>query len=178
VSATHYQVSLGTGIVTAATEHLVDPLGSMGRILIMTADTDPHVKLFPRVPLAVSGNFSQGKPPEYSGYHDFRMTASAGISDIVFMHRGYGMVMLENLMLGMTVITLRQFFSRGSGFRFESIMNIFQILLFLLRVTACTVDINIPLPEVNEGVGINVTVSAGHSLFLVNILFPLFFINK
>jgi hypothetical protein len=164
--------------MTAGTEYLVDPLGSMGGIRIMTADTDPHVKLFPRVPLAVSGNFTQGKSPEYSGHHDFRMTASAGISDIVFMHRGYGMVMPENLMLGMTVITLGQFFSRGNGFRFESIMNIFQILLFLLRVATCTVDIDIPLPEVNEGIGINVAVSAGYSLFLVNILFPIFFINE
>jgi hypothetical protein len=72
--------------MTARTEILVYAFGAVGRILIMTADTDHHIESFRDIAFAVSGYFSKGSslgnPPD----HDFCMADATGIANIIFMY--------------------------------------------------------------------------------------------
>jgi hypothetical protein len=91
------------------------------------------------------------------------------------MNRRQGIIMPQDVMFGVTMITKGKFFS-GSDCR-ERQMYVFLILLCFNRMATGTIHIDKTLSEVKERIGIRVAVYTGQFAQVVDILGPLFRIN-
>jgi hypothetical protein len=78
--------------------------------------------------------------------------------------------MAENVMFGMAVITEWKFSIGRKRYGIE--VHILEVLFRLFRVTFGTVHIHKPFPEVNIGIGMDMTVYACELSFFMHILCP------
>jgi hypothetical protein len=104
------------------------------------------------------------------------MALSAGLPDIVFMDGGFGIIMQEDIVSCMAVVTLGKFSFLGYVSVFK--MDVFSVLFLLFRVAAGTVDLREAFPEMDCGVGVDMTLDTRHPALPVDIPRPLCGIHK
>jgi len=175
VAGSHHEVRYGTHVMTAGTEILENPLCPMGRVVIVTVDTDSHVELFREVSLAVAGDLPQGAALEQAPDHDLRMAAAAGGTDIFLMDRRGGIIVAQNMVLCMTVKAEGQLLSRRGGS--ESQVDVFFVFFCLFWVTAGAIHIDEALPEVEVRIGVGMATHTEDFSRMVDILTPFFRID-
>jgi hypothetical protein len=145
--------------MTAGAKIFVYTFGTMGGVLVVTVYANIHIEFFGDVALPMPRDFSERCPIQDPFDHDFGVTRPAGLPDMGFMDRRLGVIMPQDVMFSVAMITKRKFFSWSD--RRESQMYVFLIFLCFNRMAPGTIHIDKTLSEVEERIGIRVAVHTG-----------------
>jgi hypothetical protein len=161
--------------MAADAEIFVDSLRSVSGVIVMAIDTDLHIESFRKISLTMSGYFSQRAPHHETLDHDLGVTVSTSLSDPFFVYRRQWIVMIQDDMFGVTVVTQREFLADRHWFILK--VNIFLVFFRFFWMASSTIHIDETFSEMQIGASILMTIHTDHLAFLVDILRPLFGIH-
>jgi hypothetical protein len=103
------------------------------------------------------------------------MAGPARLPDLGFMDRRLGIIMAQDVVFRVAMITEGKFFSRcGCP---EGLMDIFLIFFSFDGMAASAIHIDKTFPEMKEGLGVRVAVYTGNLALMMDISGPFFRVN-